>query len=116
MDTISFGCYEAIFKNVRSGRKMVIAPIAKDGCPVASVNLKGLIILHNREDEVSFKKGWFTYFFTFKEFTPGLYKIKYMSRLFGKIPFFRFSGEIGDTYKTRLVNEILSCNKRAGEG
>ncbi|WNZ57686.1 hypothetical protein QT397_10185 [Microbulbifer sp. MKSA007] len=104
MIRVSFGVYEARISEEEN--RLSIVNISGEGSYISYCNLNGIEVLENTDSLIKFRKGWFTYEFSFTEFTPGLDKIKYVSKLFHKLPLLGFRGEIGYKDKGLLRNAI----------
>lgn len=102
MKIVEFGCYAAEFKEWESGCNFKVYAPYGEGGNITNIELNGIKLLKNSDDELSFMKGWFTYQFKFKPFTPGLEKMSFTNKLFHKIPFYGFRGEVGFKYKNEL--------------
>lgn len=107
MKLIEFGSYVAEINESKNGCSFKIYAPYGEGGNIANIELNGIKLLNNSDDELSFMKGWFTYQFKFKRFTPGLEKMSFTNKIFHKIPFYGFRGEVGFKYKNEL-REIIA--------
>jgi hypothetical protein len=62
------------------------------------------------DDKVIFKNGLMTYILSFDEYQPGLYKTRFLAKLFDIIPYYSYRGIIGQTDKSKLLDVFVNCN------
>lgn len=105
MEEIHFGVMKGKFFEEKGELKFQLLSIYGEGSVVIRVNVRSCEVLESSSERLLFKSGWrtFDFNFNFSEFTPGINKISLMIRLFGKIPFYRFNGEVGETYKNQFI-------------
>lgn len=103
MKEVHFGVMRGEFFEKNGILKFKLFSIVGEGGDIMRVTVSACTVLELSEECLFLKSGWRTYKFTFSKFTPGLNKVKLDVRLFGKIPFYRFSGEIGETYKKQFI-------------
>lgn len=102
-----FGFYVARIIN-HNKPVLYIGRLSGNAAVVTYLRLKGTQII--KDDAASFclQKGFFTYEFHYKKYVPGINKVKYSVKLFGRIPLIGFRGEIGEQYKRNMSDVIRS--------